>query len=236
MKTKPTLTVVMPALNEEANLAAAVRTALTAVGDRASDYEIFVVDDGSTDRTGAIADEIAASNPHVRVIHNARPRNLGGIYRQAIEAARFEYLVMVPGDNESSLASLVVPIEAIGLAEIIIPYVPKDRRARQRVILSRAYVWILNRLLGLGLRYYNGTVVHRVENLRQITIETDSFAYQSEALFKLIRAGRSYVEIPVDLDEPPEGSSTPRRSNALRVKNLLGVAKATARMAWGLRG
>src|SRR4051794_11625766 len=108
MKKKPTLTVVMPALNEEANLAAAVQTTLTAIRDRVDDYEIIVVNDGSSDRTGAVADGIAKENPHVRVIHNPRPRNLGGIYRQAIAAARFEYIVMVPGDNESSLPSLVV--------------------------------------------------------------------------------------------------------------------------------
>ena len=232
MKTKPTLTVVMPALNEEANLRDAVKTALVAIGDRFDDYEILVVNDGSSDRTGAIAEEIAATNPHVRVIHNDRPRNLGGIYRQAIAAARFEYIVMVPGDNESSLPSLVVPLEAIGQADIVIPYVPRDMRAKRRVILSRTYVWILNRLLGLDLRYYNGTVVHRVASLREITIETDSFAYQSEALFKLIRAGKSYVQIPVQIEQQ---TGTGRRSNALRLKNLVGVAKATGRMAWAVR-
>ena len=55
------------------------------------DYELLLFDDGSTDRTGAIMEELAAADPrHVQVIHNATPRNLGGVYKQGIELARME--------------------------------------------------------------------------------------------------------------------------------------------------
>jgi glycosyltransferase involved in cell wall biosynthesis len=197
---------------------------------------VILIDDGSTDRTGAIADALAASNPRIRVLHNARSKNLGGVFRDVIALARGEYLIMFPGDNEASIESLDGTLAAIGRAEIVVPYVEHDPRTRTRVVISRGYVWLLNALLGLDLRYYNGSVVHRVANLRTITIDTDSFAYQSEALCKLIRAGKSYVEIPVEHAQRGADPSAPaRRSKALRVKNIVGVLKATVRMAWGLR-
>ena len=63
----------------------AVREAAAAMGDRFRDYELLLFDDGSTDRTGAIMDELAAADPaHIRVTHNPAPRNLGGVYKQGI--------------------------------------------------------------------------------------------------------------------------------------------------------
>src|SRR5581483_5716399 len=78
-------------------------------------------------------------------------------------------------------------------------------------------------LFRLNLKYYNGTVVHRLENLRGITVNTDSFAYQSEILIKLLKKGKSYVQVPVRT--APKGG---RKSKALTMRNLIGVAKAIA--------
>lgn len=219
--TKPTLSVVIPALNEEAHVADAVREITHAVEGRFADYELLCVDDGSTDRTGAILDDLAARDPRVKVTHNPTPKNLGGVYKQAIAMARFEYLVMMPGDNENPASALFAPFDAIGKADIVLPYPISQKRSLFRAVASRGFTTVMNGLFGLHVRYYNGTVIHRVDNLRGIHIETDSFAYQSEALIKLLRAGKSYVEVGIEIE--PRGGRT---SKALRPKNLIGVGKA----------
>ena len=75
--TTPSLTVVIPALNEEGNVETGVSDILTALGDRFYSYEILIFDDGSTDATGAIADRLAAQNQNIKVIHHEKNRGLG---------------------------------------------------------------------------------------------------------------------------------------------------------------
>jgi len=230
---KPTVSFIIPALNEEANIADAAREAVAAMGGRFADYELLLFDDGSTDRTGKIMDALAAADPrHVRVTHNPTPRNLGGVYKQGIALARMDYVLMVPGDNENPGHALQAPFDAIGRAEIVLPYpVNSSVRGPARHLVSRAYVGLLNRLFGLRVRYYNGTVIHRTANLKGLAIETSSFAYQAEILIKLLCAGKSFVEVPIRIDPPKEG----RRSRAFRWKNMVQVGRTLAGLFVALR-
>lgn len=230
---KPTVSFIIPALNEEANIADAAREAVAAMGGRFADYELLLFDDGSTDRTGRIMDELAAADPrHVRVTHNPTPRNLGGVYKQGIALARMDYVLMVPGDNENPGHALQAPFDAIGRAEIVLPYpVNSSVRGPVRHLVSRVYVGLLNRLFGLRVRYYNGTVIHRTANLKGLSIETSSFAYQAEILIKLLCAGKSFVEVPIRIDPPKEG----RRSRAFRWKNMVQVGRTLAGLFVALR-
>jgi dolichol-phosphate mannosyltransferase len=230
---KPTISFVIPALNEEANIANAAREAVAALGDRFRDYELLLFDDGSTDRTGAIMDELAVTDAaHVRVTHNPAPRNLGGVYKQGIALARMDYILMVPGDNENPGHALQAPFDAIGRADIVLPYpVNSDVRGFARHTVSRIYVGLLNRLFGLRVRYYNGTVIHRTANLKGLAIETSSFAYQAEILIKLLCAGKTFVEVPIRIDPPRAG----RRSRAFRWKNMVEVGRTLADLFMEIR-
>jgi len=176
-------------------LAVAQADRIEQLHDRFRDYELLLFDDGSVDRTGAIMDQLAAADPrHVRVTHNPSPRNLGGVYKQGIDLARMDYILMVPGDNENPGHALQAPFDAIGRADIVLPYpVNSAVRGVARHLVSRIYVGLLNRLFGLRVRYYNGTVIHRTANLKGLSIKTSSFAYQAEILIKLLCAGKSFV-------------------------------------------
>jgi dolichol-phosphate mannosyltransferase len=219
------ISVIVPALNEERNIVEAVREVHRAVAGRFSDYEILLFDDGSTDRTGSLMDEIAASDPRVRVTHNPTSRNLGGVYKQGVEMASFDYVVMMPGDNENPSSAMLPAFDAIGRADIVVPYVRRGGRPLARRVASRAYVLLMNATFALRLRYYNGTVIHRTANVRGIRIETDSFAYQAEVLVKLLRQGETFVEVPVEL--PASGGGD---SKAFRPKNVYGVLAAIVRL------
>ena len=223
---KPTLSVIIPALDEEANIAAAVQEVIQAIGDRFADYELLLFDDGSQDQTGRIMDELAAGNAHIRVTHNPQPRNVGGVYKQGLAMASFDYLTWVPGDNENPASALIGPFDAIGSADIVVPFTANPHvRTWRRRLASRVYVVLLNVLFGRRLKYYNGTAIYRTKDLRSITINTDSFAFQSEVLIKLLRAGRSYVEVGIEIQ--PRGG---RNSKALRVANLINVFVSIGRL------
>lgn len=219
---KPTISIIVPALNEENNIAAAVDEVLRAVEGRFADYELLLFDDGSTDRTGTIMDQIARGNSRIRVIHNPHPYNLGGVYKQGVALARMEYLTWVPGDNENPSSAMIPVFEAIGRAAIVVPY-PLNMEVRPlgRRIISRMYTMLMNLLFGYQLPYYNGTSVYPVASLRSIAIRTDSFAFQGEVLVKLLRRGLSYVTVGIPLQAQHN-----RISRAFRWRNVITVVQA----------
>jgi len=222
------ISIVVPALNEAATLAGAVDRARSAARRHFADYEIIIVDDGSTDATGEIAERLALADRRIRVVHHDRPRNLGHAYKVGVALARREYLLMFPGDDEGTDEQLDAVMSRAGRADIIVNYISNPEvRSWSRVGLSRMFVAFLNWRCGRQqqLRYYNGTVLHRTEVVRGITIRTDSFAYQAEALVKLLRAGHSYLEVSTPI-APRSGG----RTKAFRLKNLAGVMWALIRL------
>ncbi|MEE9558129.1 MAG: glycosyltransferase family 2 protein, partial [Candidatus Brocadiales bacterium] len=97
---KPTISIIIPALNEEDNIEPAVNKVISALDGRFSDYELLVFDDGSTDNTGAIIDRLAGNDKNVRAIHNENNMGLGYSYKKGVQLAKNDYIVMFPGDNQ----------------------------------------------------------------------------------------------------------------------------------------
>ena len=212
----PSMSFIVPALNEEANIQATVNAILQTVRTWGQTFEILFIDDGSTDNTGPIMAELAARHPHIRVLHNERNLGLGGAYKRGVAAARGTYAMLVPGDDTWPSESLDQIFATVGQADIVIPY---QANSQDRPLVRRLGSWgfttIINILFGLHIKYYNGLVVHRTELLRQIAINTDGFAYQAEALIKVLRQGHSYVEVGTNVTQRQGG-----RSMALMPKNL----------------
>jgi glycosyltransferase involved in cell wall biosynthesis len=216
----PSISFIVPALNAQEHVAATVST-LQEVAARLAQYEIILVDDGSTDQTGKVMDDLAASQQNVRVVHNERNLGLGGAYKAGLAAACCDHVMGVWGDNSMPASSLTKIIEQVGKADSVISYVVNFHEIKTwpRYFGSIAYTAILNALFGLRVTYYNGYAVHRTDLLRKIEITSDGFGFQAEIILKLLRAGHSYVEVGVTSDAETSTSS------ALRVKNLYRVAK-----------
>jgi glycosyltransferase involved in cell wall biosynthesis len=226
-----TLSVIIPALNEEGNLDAAVGAVLDAIGNRFTDYELLIFDDGSTDHTGKIADELAAGNSHIRVIHNGRNRGFGYNYSRGVELATKEYVVMFPGDNEVLGEAMEAIFDKIGSADIVVPYIANPAaRGWPRRLISSTFVTLLNLLFGIRLRYYNGSCVHRRSLLLSTPAQTHGFAYMASILVRMIRSGRSYIEVPMPIQPRQHG-----RSTALKLKNIISVLSALANLFWEVR-
>jgi glycosyltransferase involved in cell wall biosynthesis len=224
----PTVSFVVTALNEERHVEATAATIRAAAEGILADWEVVLVDDGSTDRTGEIMDRLAAADPRLRVVHNPRNLGLGGAYKRGLAAARLEHVMWVSGDNAETAENLRNILRHVGEADIVIPVlVDQENRPWLRRLTSRTFVLVVNLLFGLRVRYYNGAVVHRRALIQGIEIVTDSFAYQAEALIKLLRAGRSFVEV-----EYQSASYSGIISYAMRPKNLARVVGTLLRLFW----
>lgn len=219
------LSIIIPALNEEEHLEATYREVCRAIEGVFAESEIIIVNDGSTDRTGEIAEELRAKDARVKVIHHARPSSLGGAYKAGLALATKEYVQLVNGENDVTAATLRMIWNCRGSVDMVIPYpLNTAERAWKRRMLSRAFVWLTNRLFGVRLHYLNHYVLHRRKLALETLPRTNGYAFQAEMLVRLIRRGYTYREVGIiDVYDRQE------RSVALRWRNIKAVAGFYAR-------
>jgi glycosyltransferase involved in cell wall biosynthesis len=216
----PKVSFVIPCFNEEDNVAATVGSVREAMGGR-DDYEIILVNDASTDHTLERMKALAAADLRIRVLDNPVNLGFGGSYKRGAKAATATYVMMLPGDDGFPGPSIAEIVSHAGDADIIIPIVTNPgTRSRFRAFASKGFTTLLNWMFWLNIGYYNGAVLQRNDLLRAIEIRTNSFAYQAEALVKLIARGATYTHCYVRIQDRAAG-----RSSALRLKNQVAVCK-----------
>jgi glycosyltransferase involved in cell wall biosynthesis len=149
---KLSLSVFFPCYNEEANVERTTRAALEACPLVSDDYEVIIVDDGSVDRTGQIADRLAVELPHVRVVHNRPNRGYGGALQAGFRAATKQWVFYTDGDGQFDFKEIPKLLELLDRCEIVSGY----RLDRQDSALRRLNGWawsmLCNLVLGLWLR------------------------------------------------------------------------------------
>lgn len=231
---RPNLSLIIPALNEERAIEAAYETSKKALRDAGVHGEYILINDGSVDRTGILMDAIAkaADEGNVHVIHNTRPNNIGGAFRQGVQVAQGEYVMFVPGDNEASYQAIKTIVSEIGKTDLVISYTKASAETRSfvRRAISRTYVFCMNTMFGLRLRYFNGSCLIRRALLEQLPPWTPGFAFTSEILIQLLKKGVTYIEVPIEL-QPRMGG----RSKAFSFRNLYLIGSTMCRLVWRTR-
>jgi glycosyltransferase involved in cell wall biosynthesis len=227
--TPDSITIAVAALNEEAHLQSAVDIVVRAARRHFDDYEIIVYNDGSTDRTGEIADALAEKYPSVTAVHHDHPQCLGGVIRSGLARARGTYFMWVDGKGATTEPALDAIFSHRSEADLVVPY-PSNQHERpwSRRVISRAFVLLLNTLFRLRLKYYTHVVLCRTAQARQFTVRTNSYAYQAEALIKMIKSGCSYVHVGVEDRYDQEN----RRTKAFKLNNVTRVAGFLLRTFW----
>lgn len=218
------ISVVIPAFNEEHNITAAIDSVTRALQGAVDDYEIIVVNDGSRDKTGVVAEEFARRDPQVRVLHNERNSGYGFTLRRGISAATKTYITGFPGDNDTDGDSFRAMMQEIGQADAIISYMLNpQKRSLWRMFLSKTFVLILNTLFGLRIRYYNGLFIFKRSIFQSLEVKSTGFAVIAESIVRMLKTGCSYKEVGFYHVPRQTGKST-----AVSFKNLLRVIKTVA--------
>jgi glycosyltransferase involved in cell wall biosynthesis len=216
---KRSLTVLVPALNEQDNIVPTLERLGHALQKSVEDYEIIVINDGSTDRTGEVVEKYATEHPSVRILHNQRNMGLGFSYVRGIHEATKDLSVYIPADNTWPYESFVELFGSIGRADIITSYAsnPEVRYFSRRVV-SRLYTIIMNILFCQRMKYFNGLTIYPIDSLRTTTITSTGFGFQAEILLKAIYRGLSVIELSLPIDDRTAGSS-----KAVNLRNILNV-------------
>jgi dolichol-phosphate mannosyltransferase len=224
-----TLSIIVPALNEERRLELTVNEMLGLARSSLDAFEIIIVNDGSQDGTGLIADSLALGNPEVEVIHHSSCQGLGVVFSECIPRARCDNLMLIPGDHAYNTESLAPILQAIGTADVLIGRRTNQTGTRSslRVFLSRSYNAIMALLFGFKLDDFHGLIIYPLPTLRKIDLRLIGYTFQIEALIKLLRRGHTFLEVPVRLNQEAIGTS-----RSLRLKTLADVLRIVFHLLW----
>ena len=200
---RPRLTFFFPAYNEEENVAETVRRALDEVGPLVGgSIEVLVIDDGSTDRTGDIADELAAADERVRVHHQPN-RGYGGALRAGFEHARGELIAFSDGDLQFDLREMRLLLERLDDAtrrpvDAVIGYRLKRRDPPHRLFIAKTYNAIVSAAFGLRVRDIDCAMkVFRREVFEGLRLDAESPFLSAELLIKLKARGERIAQLGV---------------------------------------
>ncbi len=227
----PRLSYFFPVHDEEANLADLVDEALETLPALAESYEIVIVDDGSRDSSGRIADACAAADPDlVRVVHHPTNLGYGAALRSGFQAARFELVCFTDGDRQfrvTDLARLLTRLGAADGPDVVVGYRLRRADPPLRTVYARLYR-LANRIFyGLRVRDVDcACKVFRREALEGINVSSGGAFFSAELLVKLVAAGRTIVEVGVPHHPRTAGSASGAR---------LSVVGRAVRDFWSLR-
>ena len=225
----------LPTYNERENLGPITEAILAATPP---DVDVLVIDDGSPDGTGLLADELAAREPRVHVLHRAKKEGLGKAYLAGFDwALARDYALVLEMDADFShdpgyLPAMLAKAEE---ADLVLGsrYVPGGGTVNWglgRKILSRGGSLYARTILGVRIRdLTGGFMCFRREVLEAIelgTVECSGYAFQIELTYRAILRGFRVAEIPIVFADRRVGQSKMSRRIVLEA-----IGKV-----WGMRG
>jgi glycosyltransferase involved in cell wall biosynthesis len=208
----PSISVVLPMWNEEAYVHRAVAAAREVLAEIAADWEIILVDDASTDRTGELADALARQDPRIRVIHNERNRKLGGTLRAGYAAATKDLVVYSDADLPFDFREITRAVRLLDYqqADVLAAY-RHDRTAEGplRTVYTIVYTSLIRLLFQLRVRDVNFSFkLFRRSLLERIELKSEGSFIDAEFLVRARKAGASIIQIGVDYFPRSRGLST----------------------------
>jgi len=197
---KPTgLSVFFPAFNDSGTIASMVIRAVKAASELTPDYEVIVVNDGSADATAQIADELARSYSHVRVIHHPKNLGYGGALQTGFRSAAKELIFYTDGDAQydpdemSLLWARMTPD-----ADLVNGYKISRSDPLHRIVIGRIYHHVVSLLFGLTVRDVDCDFrLMRRSIFEKIHLEKTSGVICLEMMKKIQDARFRIVEVPV---------------------------------------
>ncbi len=190
---------IFPAFNDGGTIPSMILTALMALRQVTDDYEIIVTDDGSSDYTAAVLDEMAARYPELRVIHHTENRGYGLALRSGFSAATKEWIFYTDGDAQYNPLELITLVAALrDGVDIVNGYKITRSDPLERKIIGRIYHYLVKWAFGFHLRDVDCDFrLIRRNIFDTIDLESTTGTIPLEMVKKFQDAGYVFTEVPV---------------------------------------
>jgi glycosyltransferase involved in cell wall biosynthesis len=231
--TRPRLTFFFPAYNEEENVARTVELALSQIGPLVPSIEVLAIDDGSTDRTPQLADELAAADPRVRVHHQPN-RGYGGAIKAGFAEARGELICFSDGDLQFDLREMSRLLDRLAdagkPADVVIGYRIKRQDPFHRIFIAKTYNAIVSVAFGLRVRDIDCAMkLFRREVFDGLRLDAEGPFLSAELLIKLRARGIRMAQLGVNHYPRAAGTNT-----GASFGKILRTFRDLAKLRWDL--
>jgi dolichol-phosphate mannosyltransferase len=207
----------MPAYNEEAGIAHTVESTAPVLDRLFDDYELIVIDDGSTDGTLAVLQGLAPRFPRLRVLSYSPNRGYAEALRRGFAASARPFVFFTDADLQFDPEELPLLFDALDGADLAVGF-RKDRRDPwPRKVYSRVYNGLQRVLLGIRATDINCAFkLFRREFITDIPLTAESFVINAEIFLRAKQRGARVAEVGVTHRERARGTSTVRPSIVFR--------------------
>jgi len=198
----PGLSVFLPSHNEEGNIERVVKGLEAELPSVADDYEIIVVDDGSRDRTGEIADRLAAADNHVKVVHHPVNRGYGGAVISGVRAATMPYVLLCDGDGQFDPRDIALLAAKTPECDVVVGHRVSRADPLMRRINGKAWTTLMRLMFGIGISDIDcGFKLFKREQLKGMELRARGAMISTELMARL--AGRNAKVKEVDVKHLP---------------------------------
>jgi glycosyltransferase involved in cell wall biosynthesis len=182
----PGLSVVLPAYNEEANVAVVVEQALDCLPRVADQYEVIVVDDGSRDGTSAAVEPLVAEHhPQVRLLRHERNLGYGAALRTGFSRVRYDAVFYTDADRQFDIAEVEYLLPLLREYDAVVGFRVYRYDSPTRLVASTVYNWIVRLLFRVRVRDVDCSFkLFRREVIDKVTIECTDFFVDTELVAK----------------------------------------------------
>ena len=217
-----------PVYRDEATVERVTRKAVAVMEGLAREYEVIIVDDGSPDHAGQVADELARSLPRVRVIHHGTNRGYGAALRTGIHAARYDWICFTDGDDEYEIEDVRKLVRLREFYDLVITFRYAKRYSGVRIFISYVYNKLLRLLfqtryrdISCGLRLIRKSVADELD------LQSTSPFIGAEIAIKTLIKGYRVGEVGVQTfpRELGKGSSTTLPNILATIRDMLAVRR-----------
>ena len=212
-----TLSVFFPAYYDEHNISKVVEGAVKVINElEIATYEIIIIEDGSPDRTGDVADELAAKHEHVRVIHHEVNLGYGAALRTGFLAAKMDFVFYTDGDNQFDLNELKKFVALAPYTDIVSGFRVTKQYSAYRKFTSFIYNLILRILFGIHDRDVDCAFkLYPARLFKEIEIESRDAFIDAEIAIKARILGYESTEVGVRHLPRMDGVSTGARPSVI---------------------
>jgi len=192
------ISIVIPAYNDETTVGRLIRDADALVRDLCNDYEIVCTNDGSRDNTLSLLKEIAASLPKLKIINHEVNQGFGKTIRELYLSGTKDVILSLPGDYQYAPKELLTMAQGLKDHDLIIGLRVKRNDPPRRKLQSQVYNLMLRTLYGSRLKDVNSIKLFKRAILEKINLESQTAFVDAELCIRAQQAGFKVVEIPIE--------------------------------------
>jgi hypothetical protein len=210
-----------PCYNDSATIGEVVEKALRVLRELTDDYEVIIVDDGSSDASGVVIDSVAAAHPEVRVVRHDRNRGYGAALRSGIKISSKNWIFYTDSDGQYDVEELRKLHALTGVADVVNGYKESRSDPWYRVVLGGIYNRVVRRLFLVPIRDVDCDFrLMRGDLARSLDLRSEGGSICVELVKGLQAAGAVFAEVPVRHLPRREG-----KSQFFRLRNLLAMVR-----------